>query len=254
MRLPTDQYFEKHLLFHFGLLILAIILLAVVCFFLWKQISLQSNVDDSLQTQIINLQNQALKQQKVGSTIRDIAINDIDNASTADWKTYKNEEYGFEIKYLGEVLPYSNDLATYLSIPGKVSGTGGDNVMVQVKKQLSVSLPGTVGSVQYSDSQVPDSRVFSEKNGEFTKDYFFEYGGMGGWDVVINAYQYRKGNYYIVSFQRGGFLGRPGDVEPSGKKITKDDIIKPVLDHMLNSPDESIEIFNQMLSTFKFTK
>lgn len=67
MKFPTDKYFEKYLLFHFGLLILSIILLTIVCFFLWKQISLQSSVDDSLQIQITNLQNQVFKQQRVNS-------------------------------------------------------------------------------------------------------------------------------------------------------------------------------------------
>ncbi len=62
MRLPTDKYFQKYLPLHFFLLILAIVLLVVVCFFLWKQIGLQSVVDDSLQTQITNLQNQVLKE------------------------------------------------------------------------------------------------------------------------------------------------------------------------------------------------
>lgn len=100
MKFPTDKYFEKYLLFHFGLLILAIILLGVVCFFLWKQINLQSIVDSSLQTQIINLQNQAFKQNS----------NQSDSASSlaskeAIGQVYRNEVYGFEVTYPEQWTP-----------------------------------------------------------------------------------------------------------------------------------------------------
>lgn len=77
MKLPTDQYFEKYLLLHFGLLLLAVILLGVVCFFLWKQMGLQSVIDESLAKQILNLQNQVFKQQKIDNngTVNNI-VND----------------------------------------------------------------------------------------------------------------------------------------------------------------------------------
>jgi hypothetical protein len=106
MKLPTYQYFENHPLFHFGLLILAIILLAAMCFFLWKQISLQSNVDDSLQTQILDLQNQVVK--KEAPAFSSSIIDETDGITTYD---VKNSQYNFfdagkKIKLVDGVYDY----------------------------------------------------------------------------------------------------------------------------------------------------
>ncbi|MDD5433210.1 MAG: PsbP-related protein, partial [Candidatus Pacebacteria bacterium] len=133
MKIPTDKYFEKYLLFHFGLLILAVILLTTVCFFIYKEINLQSSIDDSLQTQIINLQNS-----RVSSLISN---------ETAGWKIYRNEKYGFEISYPNDWIKETDNM-TY----GYVSFGKDDLSQEKVSIEGGLTASGYLISASVSDN------------------------------------------------------------------------------------------------------
>ncbi len=165
---------------------------------------------------------------------------------TADWQTYRNEEDGYEIRYPLDFDVMQNLGETYLL-------KDNTRIYISVGNDLSVPLNGTFGGrYQYLESQSPNSKVFSEKDNDFTKDYFLAYGGMGNWDTVINANQYKNGNYYIVSLYRGRGLGIPGMADTGGVKLSEEDIISQTLVEMRDKNDSYTKIFDQILSTFKF--
>lgn len=170
---------------------------------------------------------------------------------TSDWKTYTSDySYGaFEIKY-----PPNFKVNTTSDGTASLS-SGNIRIYPWSEQKLSVPLDYTFGGrYTYTENQSLDSRVFSEKYLGFTKDYFLAYGGLGSWDMVINAYQYKNGNYYIISWYLGPTLGVPGDTTANGTKISKQEIINKTLAEMRDQNNENIKVFNQILSTFKFTK
>ena len=156
---------------------------------------------------------------------------------TADWKTYRNEEYGFEIKYPTDFKVNQNEEIYFSSL-----NYGDTRIKISVDKNLSVPLDGTFGGrYQYLENQQIDSKVFSEKSADFNKDYFIAYGGMGSWDTVINSYQYKNTDYYIVSLYRGRQLG-----------ASSTEIINQTLIEMRDENNDYTKIFNKILSTFRF--
>lgn len=161
---------------------------------------------------------------------------------TADWQTYRNEEYGFEVKYPGNFQLKNQYGETFLS-PEK-----GPEIYIFAGKNLSAAFLECGGRCQYPESLV----ALSEKSGDWSKDYIFDYGGMGGWDTVVNAYQQKAGNYYILSLYASQQLGTPG--MQGGGKPTREELIAPELKHLQDKNNKDIIIFNQILSTFKFTK
>jgi hypothetical protein len=75
------------------LMVLAIIVAFVAggLIYAWQQKAIGSILKD-LQTQITNLQNQVMKEEVP-------ATSNPTTDETAGWKTYKNDQYGFEVKY-----------------------------------------------------------------------------------------------------------------------------------------------------------
>jgi len=174
----------------------------------------------------------------------------------SDWKTYRNEEYGFEIKYPNSVK-YDERKVSF-PLAEAASGT------VFVDRKLSVPLSGTYGGrypfEEHPKAAVSSNRIVSQKlilndivsknDITFKRDYWVVYGGMGNWDIVINYYTKRKNNYYMISLEHtfSGYV--PGMLTAGGKKITKEEIINEILNKM---PDNDyVRIFNQMFFTFRF--
>jgi len=94
---------------------------------------------------------------------------------TADWQIYKDEEYGFEIKYPMDFTLLNQYGETYLKF------SSGEERRIYVSAGGSLSVMDSTsfgGRYPYTESQILSSKVFSEQDGDFQKDYFVFYGGM----------------------------------------------------------------------------
>lgn len=184
--------------------------------------------------------------------------------SFSQWKIYKNQRYGFKVKYLGEPIKCFNESALSIRLPGEERAV----IHIFVDKKPFVSLSGTFGGRYYfrenSSDPMLSNRVFTEKvilNGiPFKKDYWIVYGGAGGWDTVINCYTEYKGKYYIVSLDYNFMSGIPGMIPESRirgeekRKITHKEMVDKALREMLNDKNNHVKMFNGILSTFTLGK
>ena len=163
------------------------------------------------------------------------------NNKTENWKTYSSDQYGFKLKYPVDFKLNQQYQATYLS-----KENTGDLIYISVAETLSVPLMGTFGGRYlypniYQDDIELIVPVFSEKYGSWNKDYFIV-AGKGMWDTAINASQRKNGNYYIISlYSSARQLGIP-NAETAALKDMRD------------SSSTDTNIFNRILSTFKFTR
>ena len=166
---------------------------------------------------------------------------------TADWKVYRNEEYGFEFRYPKNMLLTSESVNEWqLSFPNQ----NDIYINLLIDKQLSVNLPGTFGGrLPYTSSQKP-TYTESYKIGNLLGkiDYWIVYGGAGSWDRTINAYFQKDDLYYILS------LYWPFNAYPEGEGKQQQ-----IIDERLNearqyvgSSNQYLRIFHLILSTFKF--
>ena len=169
----------------------------------------------------------------------EIVSDDVSEIDTSDWKTYRNEEFKYELKYFSDWFVYDyyydgkkhfEDLYIQnFSRPkeGGYSGIGG------IGCQLSV----WVESDKYSSIQewidVQKNNIGKDLEKVSTKEV--EIGEIKGLEVIFS----------------GSFLGT-GD---SVIVVLNNGIIYKISEFWQDVPQESCQpIFDKILSTFKFTK
>jgi hypothetical protein len=154
---------------------------------------------------------------------------------TMNWKTYKNTQYGFEIKY-PETATVVQGGETYILFPSSDA-----RLYVYVGKNTSVPLVGVFGGrFEYDGNNRPDFMLLSEIGGVFTKDYFAVSLDGTTWDRVISAHKEKEGNYFIFSLYNPAHDPKNGDTTNA------------FLGEMRDNKNTDVNLFDKILSTVKF--
>jgi len=165
---------------------------------------------------------------------------------TADWKTYKNDQYGFEIKYPESNFEQINDKAKVSSDP---TFSESNELLRLTHNDLQGSQQEKVLTIHsISIVYIPISyNVFKEKVRNYSKygitiSEFTTYnlGNVQAYNFHFNLNTGIKSIGNIIVIPAGNGVIETGYVKSGGDKIefTESDLI----------------LFNQILSTFKFIK
>lgn len=144
--------------------------------------------------------------------------NQTENSETADWKTYTNDEYGFEFKYPGE-WKVGEERAS------------GDYFMVLIGRQEPVQVYGIFAlAVRYKS-----------KNEYLSSLESVGYINVGESDTLLGG---EKATFYTYSRNNSDLKWRMIVAEKDGNTI----------EFSMGATEEYDNVFNNILSTFKFTK
>lgn len=169
---------------------------------------------------------------------------------TASWKTYTSTKYGFEFKYPKDYktqgIPTDNPTGLNISLDrGNIFVHEIDNSII------NINLPE---DCMFSSSQLEDKNMLSyvstkEINGisfyyyinyKTQANYLGAYCGMSTGCQRLDVYRtLYKGKCFEIKYQRSDRVFTSGDIDYRG--ATQEEMKVP-------------EIFNEILSTFKFTK
>ena len=163
-------------------------------------------------------------------TKEEIIVEEEIKDETADWKTYRNEEYGFEMKYPDDILLKESS-----------------NIAIQLKKRINLSYKDIYDfevSVRSKDAIKPtSSNDFEKLEIDFHK---------ATWRKVLGLYYYEIVEIYTEDYAYE-LIFTNWQIEGCSSEI-KD--CKKTLENLNNQEKQTIkkhrQTLNQILSTFKF--
>jgi len=177
--------------------------------------------------------NQFLAIDKEG--ISKTEINKEVKESVAGWKTYSNEEYGYEVKYPEEKYSKLNFYA------------GPELLLWSPSAQMNIKSDNLLGKYILKEETI--------NNTLFKMNYFVSYGGQLQWERSISAITENNNNYYVITITENGLGGEiPDNLWKGADKgyALTDEGYQFVVHRMANKEEELLKTLTQILSTFKF--
>lgn len=161
-----------------------------------------------------------------------------DKVDTANWKTYRNEEFGFELKYPNDFQSeFTNNEIKIFSTPIFCKADGvevkGNKIKIIIKQYTGLNFTQTWKSIFGFD--------FTSNN----YDGFEKIGGKTAYYFVQSA---------EMPFARINYLIEQTPIKMIGIQAYMPGIVYDCNPLLVEPPNGISKIFNQILSTFKFTK
>lgn len=179
-------------------------------------------------------------------------LDQITEDETSDWKTYRNEEVGYEIKYPQEFGLKEYDNQTWIGLSGLDALIG-----INVSSEFNLYISNAAGYIYGENAEKLKGRILLEEKIineiPFQADYFVAYHGMGEWEIGVNVFTKYKDIYYVITLEKfGGYYYEVSEKMKNIEGRLTEEGIKYVALKMVEGEGEFMEIFNKILSTFKF--
>jgi hypothetical protein len=209
-------------------IIVAVAVFAVVGIFCWQYFESQKEIE-ILQEKIIETETET---EKFEEQIENQA--EITEADTSDWTIYRNEEYGFEVKYPSDANLFYGNFGFSYNYNGKINFSE-DFEIVVYNNLDKLSLKEWVLSNEvciYELEKALNNSAEEIKIAGLEAIKLSYPGGtcpMGASSILIRAYMSHNSKIYVFS------------VMADGGRLKKDTV-----------EEERDEIFEKMLSSFRF--
>jgi len=179
---------------------------------------------------------------------------------TADWKTYRNDEYGFEFKYPGEYEMDINKNTPLDDLVFDFTFIHSNGYGFQIRKTNYKNIDDWYLNWRKGFKEGPqeyESGIIINPSIDYVEN--MEINGLPAKKVVIKGVPYADTVIYFIknylySFSYGGVAGRSRDINRKYSDIPhyweRDDYKKEI--EQLRQKD--LFLFNQIVSTFRFIK
>ncbi|MCD6154380.1 MAG: hypothetical protein J7J22_01120 [Candidatus Verstraetearchaeota archaeon] len=171
-----------------------------------------------------------------------------ESIDTSDWEIYRNEKYGYEIRYPFTFEEVSEN-KTWFGPPPNVEG----GVTILVSPKLTIYSPNAAGYLSEEEvkeivERIKGTPFYEEKiinNIPFMVLYLIAYQGMGAWEENIHCIARNKANreFYIIT------LAHPFMAAP---ETPREEVKKTHLQALRNGSMKFAEFFWKMIGSFGF--